>query len=87
MLPVAVLAWLGVDGRFQGQGLGDLLMAQALRDAWEAGKTFPFVAVILDCINESAKEFYRRWDFSEIPGQGLRLFLSAPNLEAMMQRS
>ena len=86
VLPVAVLAWLGVDRQRRGQGLGSLLLAQALRDSWEAGKTFPFVAVILDCINESAKAFYRRWDFAELPGHPFRLFLSAKPLDAMMTR-
>lgn len=86
VLPVAVLAWLGVDRRCQGQGLGGLLLAQALRDSWEAGKTFPFVAVILHCVNEAAKAFYRRWDFTELPGHPFRLFLSAQQLEAMMAR-
>jgi GNAT superfamily N-acetyltransferase len=84
-LPVAVLAWLGVDGQHRGKGLGELLLAQALRDCWEAGATFPFIAVILDCINESTKAFYRRWDFAELPGHPFRLFLSAKHLEVMIE--
>ena len=66
-LPVAVLAWLGVSENHQGQGFGGLLLAQALRDCHEAGRTFAFVAVILDCINDKAKAFYRKWDFEELP--------------------
>ncbi len=85
VLPVAVLAWLGVDRAHQGQGMGRLLLAQALRDCWEAGKTFAFVAVILDCISDAAKAFYRHWDFQELPGHPYRLFLSAQHLEAMME--
>ena len=85
VLPVAVLAWLGVDSTRQGQGLGGLLLAQALRDCWEAGKTFPFIAVVLDCVNESAKSFYQHWDFAELPGHPYRLFLSAKCLDAMMR--
>lgn len=84
LLPVAVLAWLGVSEARQRQGLGRLLLAQALRDCYEAGKTFAFVAVLLDCINESAKAFYQRFDFAELPGHPYRLFLSAAKLEAMM---
>jgi len=84
VLPVAVLAWLGVDSRRQGQGLGRLLLAQSLRDCWEAGKTFAFVAVILDCINENARKFYQHWDFQELPGHPSRLFLSAKRLKVMM---
>jgi GNAT superfamily N-acetyltransferase len=84
-LPAAVLAWLGVDRAHQGRGLGKLLLAQALRDCWEAGKTFAFIAVILDCVSDAAKTFYRHWDFEEVPGYPNRLFLSAKRLEAMMQ--
>lgn len=85
-LPVAVLAWLGVSRAHQGQKLGDLLFAQALRECYEAGRTFAFVAVILDCIDERAKAFYQRWDFSELPGNPYRLFLSAKTLAAMMNQ-
>jgi len=84
-LPVAVLAWLAVGIDRRGQGLGRLLLAQALRDCYEAGKTFAFIAVILDCINDVAKSFYQHWDFQELPGHPYRLFLSADLLGAMMQ--
>jgi GNAT superfamily N-acetyltransferase len=86
VLPVAVLAWLGVSSAYQGRGLGRLLLAQALRDCWDAGKTFAFVAVILDCINDAAKAFYQHWDFQELPGHPHRLYLSAQCLNAMMER-
>ena len=85
LLPVAVLAWPGVDRARQRQGLGGLLLAQALRDCWEAGKTFAFIAVVLDCVNDAARTFYRRWGFSELPGHPYRLFVSATHLDAMMK--
>jgi len=84
-LPVATLAWLGVSSAHQGQGLGRLLLAQALRDCYEAGKTFAFIAVILDCLSQNAKAFYQQFDFEELPGHPNRLFLSAKRLEAMME--
>ena len=85
LLPVAVLAWLGVNSAQQGQGLGSLLLAQALRDCWEAGKTFAFIAVVLDCVNDAAKAFYHQWGFSELPGHPYRLFVSAKQIDAMMK--
>jgi GNAT superfamily N-acetyltransferase len=84
MLPVAVLAWLGVASARQGKGLGKSLLAQALRDCHDAGQTFAFVAVILDCIDDKAKAFYRHFDFTELPGHPYRLFVTAAQLEAMM---
>ena len=84
LLPVAVLAWLGIAAAYQGQGLGRLLLAQALNDCHEAGKTFAFIAVILDCLNDSAKAFYQKWNFQELPGHPYRLFLSADHLDALV---
>jgi GNAT superfamily N-acetyltransferase len=84
-LPVAVLAWLGVHEEFQGRGLGRLLLAHALRECYEAGQTFAFIAVILDCIDDAAKTFYQRFGFQEVPGHPYRLFLGASQLEAMMR--
>ncbi|MFO0809994.1 MAG: GNAT family N-acetyltransferase [Gemmataceae bacterium] len=83
-LPVAVLAWLGVSYAHQGQGLGQRLLAQSLRDCHDAGRTFAFVAVVLDCLTDVAKAFYQRFDFEEMPGHPYRLFLSARKLDAVM---
>lgn len=84
-LPVAVLAWLGVDRAHQKQSLGQRLLAQSLRDCYEAAKTFAFVAVILDCVDDAAKAFYQQWDFAELPGHPYRLAIGARLLAAMME--
>lgn len=85
-LPVAILAWLGVGVSHQGQGLAKRLVAQALADCHNAGQTFAFVGVILDCVSDAAKSFYRQWDFAELPGNPYRLILSAKALQAMMDQ-
>ena len=84
-LPVAILAWLGVDQQYQGRGLGRRILAQALRDCYSAGQTFAFVAVILDCLNDQAKSFYQQWDFHALPGRPYRLYLSSQTLRAMIE--
>lgn len=85
-LPVAVLAWLGVAAAQQGQGFGARLLAQALVDCHAAGETFPFVAVVLDAVDAESKAFYEHWDFREIPGRPMRLYLSATSLNALMTK-
>ena len=84
-LPVAVLAWLGIDESSQGKGIGKRLLATALRDCFEASGTFAFVAVILDCVDKASKRFYEQFDFEELPGYPMRLFLSFKSLEDMME--
>ena len=84
VLPVAVVAWLGVAVGRQGGGLGRLLLARALADCHAAGQTLAFIAVVLDCVDDRAKAFYQRFDFAEVPGHPARLFLSAARLDAMV---
>jgi GNAT superfamily N-acetyltransferase len=59
-----VLAWLGVAESQHGHGLGTRLLAQALRDCYDAGRPL----VILDCIDDKAKSFYPRSAFRELTG-------------------
>ncbi len=85
LLPVAILAWLGVASKYQGQGLGRITLAQALRDCHGASDTFPFIAVILDCLDDNAKAFYQHWDFQELPGHPYRLYLGFEQLNTLMK--
>ena len=86
-LPVAVLAWIGVGTAYQGKGIGKRMLAAALRDCHEASETFAFIAVILDCVDEAAKRFYQHFDFEELPGYPMRLFLSFKQLDKLMKPS
>lgn len=82
-LPVAVLAWLAVDQTFQGRGIGQRLLATSLVDCYEASRTFAFIALLLDCVDERAKRFYQRYDFAELPGYPMRLYLPFKTLEML----
>lgn len=85
-LPAAILAWFAIDQNHQGTGLGKRLFAAALRDCYQASETFAFVAILLNCIDESAKRFYQQFDLDELPGFPMRLFLSFKMLERMMRQ-
>ncbi|MCC7335288.1 MAG: N-acetyltransferase [Pirellulaceae bacterium] len=85
-LPAAILAWFAIDQNHQGSGLEKRLFAAALRDCYQASQTFAFVAILLDCIDEPAKRFYKQFDFEELPGYPMRLFLSFKLLERMMRQ-
>lgn len=82
-LPVAVLGWLGIDRSFQGRGIGKRLLSTALGDCHEASQTFAFIAVILDCVDEPSKRFYTQFDFAELPGYPMRLYLPFNLLEKL----
>jgi len=83
VLPVAVLAWMGVSTKYQGQGHGRRLLAQAFHDCLEAGRVFPFIAVILDAVSETSRRFYQHWGFQALPSDPNRLFLRFEKIAEM----
>jgi GNAT superfamily N-acetyltransferase len=84
LVPILTLAWLGLDRRYQGRGLGGRLLAQALSDCHRTGQIMPFMAVLIDCVDAEAKSFYEHYGFRELPGYPMKLMLPWKLLDAMM---
>jgi GNAT superfamily N-acetyltransferase len=74
-VPVALLGRLAVDRSYQGQGLGAVLIADALQRIALASQVMAVYAVMVDALNETAAEFYRQFGFIPLPNQPLKLFL------------
>ena len=74
-VPVALLGRLAVVKSQQGQGLGAILIADALQRIAMAGQVTAVYAVVVDALDESAAEFYRQFGFIPLPSQPLKLFL------------
>jgi GNAT superfamily N-acetyltransferase len=74
-VPVARLGRLAVDRSFQGRGLGEDLLIDALRRVFAASGDIGIVAVVLDAKHEKAKRFYQRYEFESLPDQPLALWL------------
>ncbi len=74
-IPVARLARLAVDREFQGRGLGEDLMMDALKRVLRASGDIGIVAVLIDAKDEEAKRFYARYEFESLPDQPLALWL------------
>jgi GNAT superfamily N-acetyltransferase len=74
-IPVARLARLAVDREFQGRGLGEDLLLDALNRVLRASGDIGIVAVLLDAKHEKAKRFYTRYEFESLPDQPLALWL------------
>jgi len=74
-LPVARLARLAVDARFQGQGLGERLLADALYRCHRLAGEIGMVGVIVDAKHEKAKAYCQRFEFESLPDSPLTLWL------------
>jgi GNAT superfamily N-acetyltransferase len=84
VMRVVVLSSLGVRKDLHGQGLRRGLFAQALRDCDQAGQSFDFIGVILNCADNNAKAFGQYFDFAQVPGYPFRLFVSSAQLKAIL---
>lgn len=74
-VPVVLLGRLAVAESHQGQGLGSILLADALQRIVQASQVMAVYAVVVDALNERAAEFYQQFGFIPLPSQPLKLFL------------
>jgi predicted GNAT family N-acyltransferase len=66
-IPTTLLGRLAVDSRFQGQGVGKLLLIDALKRSYEISKTIGSFAVVVDPIDKGAENFYAKYGFIKLP--------------------
>lgn len=74
-VPVVLLGRLGVDKNHQGQRLGTVLLADAVKRVEQASAVIAVYAIVVDALNTAAAEFYRQFGFVAFPGRQLKLFL------------
>ncbi len=84
---VTLMGYLAVDQRYQGQGLGKLLLYDALYRALQASKQVSSRAVIVDAIDDVAITFYERYDFIRFTDESIRLYLPMDTVAAMFASS
>lgn len=73
-IPVTLIGRLAVDNKFQKQGIGKLLLVDALKRSFEISKTIGSFAVVVDPIDQNAESFYIKYGFIKIPDSG-KMFL------------
>jgi predicted GNAT family N-acyltransferase len=78
LVPVALLGRLAIDKNYQGKGLGDFLLMDALKRSLVLSEQIGLMAIVVDAINESASHFYQQYGFEELTEN--RLFLPIQNL-------
>ena len=84
-IPTILIARLAVDRRYQRQGLGSRLLADALRLSVAASDTAAARVVVVDAIDDQAAAFYRRWGFIDVPENPHRLFRKISDIRSSLQ--
>jgi len=65
-VPVFLIAQMAVHDTYQGQGLGQITLIQALKYLLNVNEFMPSYAVVVDCLNGDAEKFYLKFGFVEL---------------------
>ena len=82
-VPAAILGRLAVDSACQDQGLGEILLLDAVRRVVPASATLMVYAVIVDAKNDRAVAFYERYGFRTFASIQRHLFLPLETFEKL----
>lgn len=83
LVSATLIGRLAVATSEQGRGLGSVLLARALRMAYDNADVVGSVMVVVDALDERAVEFYAGHGFVRLP-ESLRLVLPMRTLEKLI---
>ncbi len=75
VVPVVLLGRLAVDQRYQGRGLGGMLLVNALKRAYHASRQIGAIGVVVHAKDDAARCFYERYSFNPFLDNPLHLVL------------
>lgn len=82
-LPVTLLGRMAVDDAQRGNGLGELVLMDALRRALLVTQQVGSFAVFVEAKDEESASFYRKYGFIELPDDKLKLLLAMKTIETL----
>lgn len=80
-IPVIHVGQLATDYRYQGKGIGALLLAFAMRKAVEISQSIGCYAIELFAQDQSALDYYQRRGFLSLSESSSRLYLPIKSIE------
>ncbi|AHW59580.1 Acetyltransferase (GNAT) domain-containing protein [Draconibacterium orientale] len=83
-IPTTLLGRLAIDKNYQGKGLGEFLLVDALKRSYEISQTSASFAVVTDPINNKAAEFYEKYGFQKLPDSG-KMFIPMKTLSDLFK--
>ncbi|MGH9689239.1 MAG: GNAT family N-acetyltransferase [Candidatus Acidiferrales bacterium] len=85
VVPATLLGRLAVSTAFRGQGLGAMLLMDALYRALTHGRELASAGVVVDAKDFAALSFYKKYGFLELPRVERRLFLPMGTVERLFR--
>jgi GNAT superfamily N-acetyltransferase len=83
LVPATLIGRLAVDRRYHGQGWGSFLLVDALHRCATSG--IASFAVVVDAIDDEARDFYLHAGFLALPDTPYRLFRRMSDIAALFR--
>jgi predicted GNAT family N-acyltransferase len=84
LVSATLIGRLAVAEARQGEQLGSLLLADAVRRSYASAATVGSSMMVVDALDERAAGFYERYGFMRLP-DSLRLILPMPTIRQMIE--
>ncbi|MDO8672574.1 MAG: GNAT family N-acetyltransferase [Dehalococcoidia bacterium] len=81
--PAVLLGRLAVDRRYQGQGFGAILLADALQRALKTSHEVAAMAVVVEAENDNARAFYELFGLLRVVDDEFRLYLPMKSINQL----
>jgi ribosomal protein S18 acetylase RimI-like enzyme len=86
-VPGVKLARLAVDKKWQRQGIGEILMVEAMQRALLVAKTAGGIGLFVDAKDEAAQTYYARYGLVSLEDCPLEMFLALSTLQTLLEPS
>ena len=87
LVPAAMIGRLARDERVRGKGIGELLLADAVRRVLVASRVLAVFTIVVEAKDERASKFYEGFGFCPLPLHPNRLFLLTSSAMAAVERA
>lgn len=84
-IPTTLLGRMAIDKNFKGNGIGKILLVDALKRCYKNSKTIGSFAVIVDPLDNEAQTFYAKYGFIKLPDSG-KMFLPMKTIQQLFEK-
>jgi ribosomal protein S18 acetylase RimI-like enzyme len=86
VVPGVKLARLAVDKSWQRQGIGGILLVEAMRKALVVAENAGSIGLFVDAKNEAAQNYYLRYGFERLESSVLEMFLPLQTIQSLLKK-
>jgi GNAT superfamily N-acetyltransferase len=86
-VPIVKLGRLAVSKRYQRQGMGEVMMIEAMKKTLTIAEQAGILGFFVEAKDEAAKHYYQRFGFQSLPDRPLEMYLLVSQLQEALRRS